>query len=42
MLLKFNWYIPDNFLGQNICAFIKIKNRVKLTQSSIFNELKTI
>jgi len=32
--------IPDNFLGQNICAFIKIKNRVKLTQSSIFNELK--
>ena len=31
--------IPDNFLGQNICAF-KNKNRVKLTQSSIFNELK--
>ena len=32
--------IPDNFLGQNICAFIKPKNQIKLTPSSIFNELK--
>ena len=32
--------IPDNFLGQNICAFIKPKNQIKLTLTNIFSELK--
>lgn len=32
--------IPDNFLGQNICAFIKLKNKIKLSQSELLNKLK--